>query len=135
MAEPGHPAVAAWLARSLALAGDPEEGVAVLADLPERARACHIMGIEALFRATLGQRERANALCEALEIRVDQGGPYGAAARLALGQCDRAVALLERLLSERSGIMVFSGVDDLLGGLRAEPRTAAVLERLGVPMG
>ena len=134
-AEPAHPTVAVWLARALALSGQPERGLAALTDLPEHARGGYILGIEALLRAGLCQRERAEALCATIEAQPGPGGDLAAAARLALGQTDPAVALLERLYSARSGVLVFSGIDPLLAPLSAEPRTAAVLVRVGVPAG
>jgi len=134
LAEPSHPVVVAWLARALALSGRPAEGAAVLNELPERARGRYVLSLEARLRVMLGEGARARALCEAAEADLGPGGTYLAATRLALDETERAVAVLEQLLSERSGLMVFSGLDSLLAGLRQDPRTASVLRRVGVPL-
>jgi hypothetical protein len=82
----------------------------------------------------LGESARARALCDAAEADLGPGGSYLAATRVALGDSERAVAVLEQLLSERSGLLVFCGLDSLLAELRQDPRTAAVLRRVGVPL-
>ena len=133
LAEPSHPAVTGWLARALAVSGRPAEGVAVLSELPERVRGKYMLSLEARLRVMLGEGARARALCEEAEADLGPGGTYLAATRLVLGDTERAVAVLERLLSERSGMMVFSALDSLLAELRDEPRTASVLRRVGVP--
>ena len=134
LAEPGHPVVTAWLARALALSGRSGEGVAVLNELPERARGKSVLSLEARLRVMLGDADGARALCEAAEVDLGPGGTNLAATRLVLGDTERAVAVLERLLSERSGLMVFSGLDGLLAVLREQPGTASVLRRVGVPL-
>jgi tetratricopeptide (TPR) repeat protein len=133
LAEPGHPAVAGWLARALALTGRPADGLAVLNEIPERARSRYVLSLEARLRVMLGEGARARALCEA-EGDLGPGGPYLAATLVALGETERAVAVLEQLLSERSGLIVFCGLDGLFAELRQDPRTASVLRRVGVPL-
>jgi tetratricopeptide (TPR) repeat protein len=134
LAEPDHPVVTAWLARAQALSGRPAEGAAVLNDLPERARSKELRSLEAKLRVMLGEGARARALCEAAEADLRPGGPYLAATWVALGETERAVAVLERLLSERSGLLVFCGLDALYAELLQDPRTASVLRRVGVPL-
>jgi tetratricopeptide (TPR) repeat protein len=134
LAEPGHPSVMGWLARALALSGRPAEGVAVLNEIPERARGKYVLSLEARLRVMLGEGARARALCEAAEASLGPGGPYLAATWVALGETERAVAVLEQLFSERSGLLVFCGLDGLFAELRQEPRTASVLRRVGVPL-
>jgi len=134
LAEPGHPGVTIWLARALALSGRPAEGVAVLNEIPERARGKYVLSLEARLRVMLGEGSHARALCEAAEAGSGPGGPYLAATRVALGETEWAVALLEQLLSGRSGLLVFCGLDGLLAELRQDPRTASVLRRVGVPL-
>ena len=135
LGEPGHPVVTMWLARALALSGRPAEGVAVLKEIPERARPTYVLSLEALLQIALGEAARARALCEAAEADTRSGGLILAATWLALGETERAVALLEQLLSERSGLLVFCGLEPLFAELRQDPRTASVLRRVGVPLG
>jgi len=134
LAEPGHPSVMGWLGRALALSGRPAEGVAVLNEIPERARSKYVRSLEARLRVMLGEGARARALCEAAEADLGPGGPYLAATWVALGETERAVAVLEQLLTERSGLLVFCGLDGLFAELRQEPRTASVLRKAGVPL-
>jgi TolB-like protein/tetratricopeptide (TPR) repeat protein len=133
LAEPSHPIVSGWLARALAATGDPEGATGVLADLPERARSAYVLGLEAVLRVSLGQYQEAGVLCEEAEAASGRGS-YVAAARLALGERDRALAMLERMVAERSGMLVFCGVDDLLQPLVRDPATRAVLQKVGVPL-
>jgi tetratricopeptide (TPR) repeat protein len=134
LAEPGHPAVTGWLARALALSGRPAEGVAVLNEIPERARSTHLLSLEARIRVMSGEGARARALCEAAEAAPSPGGPFLAATWVALGETEQAVAVLEQLLSERSGFLVFCGLDALWAELRQDPGTASVLRKVGVPL-
>jgi TolB-like protein/DNA-binding SARP family transcriptional activator/Flp pilus assembly protein TadD len=133
LAEPSHTTVVAWLARALALTGDADRGLRVLTDLAERARTPYVLGLEALLRASLGQHQQAGALCDTAEA-ASEGWTYVAAARVMLGQPDRAVAALERMFAARSGLLVFCGVDQLLLPLVRDPGASAVLRRLGLPM-
>jgi TolB-like protein/lipoprotein NlpI len=134
LADPGHPLVTMWLARVLALSGRPADGVAVLKEIPERARGTYVLSLEARLLVMLGEGARARALCEAAEAEPALGGPYLAAIRLALGETERAVALLEQLLSQRSALLVFCALDGLYAELLQDPRTASVLRRVGVPL-
>jgi tetratricopeptide (TPR) repeat protein len=134
LAEPGHPVVAGWLARALALSGRPAEGVAVLNELPERTRGKFLLSLEARLRVMLGESARASTLCEVAEAELGPGGSFLAATRVVLGETERAVAVLEQLVSERSGLMVFCGLDSLLAVLRHDAETASVLRRVGVPL-
>jgi serine/threonine-protein kinase len=134
LADPGHPSVTTWLARALALSGRPAEGLAVLDEISERARGKYVLSLEARLRVMLGEVADARALCDAAEADLTPGGPYLAATLVALGETERAVALLERLLSERSGLVVFCGLDGLYAELLQDPRTALVLRRVGVPL-
>jgi TolB-like protein len=134
LAEPGHASVATWLARALAVAGRPAEAIGVLADLPERARGKYVLSVEARIRVLLGQDAEARTLCASVEDTVGAGATYLAAARAALGDTEQAVAVLEQLLAQRSGLLVFVGLDSLFEELRRDPRTAAILKRVGVPL-
>jgi adenylate cyclase len=134
LADPGHLLVTSWLARALALSGRAAEGLAVLNEIPERARGKNVVSLEAKLRVMLGEVAHARALCEAAEADLILGGPFLAATRVALGETERAVALLEQLLSERSGLLVFCGLDGLYAELLQDPRTASVLSRVGVPL-
>jgi hypothetical protein len=108
--------------------------LAVLGEIPERARGKYVLSLEARLRVMLGEGARARAFCEAAEVHLGPGGAYLAATRVALGETERAVALLEQLLSERSGLLVFCGLDGLFAELRQDPKTASVLRRVGVPL-
>jgi TolB-like protein len=134
LAEPGHASVATWLARALAVAGRPAEGMSVLMDLPERARGEYVLSVEARIRVLLGPDAGARDLCSSLERSVGSGATYLAAARAALGDTEQAVNVLEQLLAQRSGTLVFAGLDSLFAELRREPRTAALLKKVGVPL-
>lgn len=51
---------------------------------------------------------------------------------LALGQVDRAFRWLERAADDREPLVIYLAVDPLYEPLRADPRFAALLRRLGL---
>jgi TolB-like protein len=60
--------------------------------------------------------------------------PYWMATLYAgLGDEDRAFGWLEKAYEERSGGLIWLGVDPRMGGLRSDPRFADLLRRVGLP--
>ena len=56
-----------------------------------------------------------------------------AAIHVKLGQIDRALGYLERVVDARQGVAVFMGVDSYLDPLRGHPRFEALMAKVGVP--
>jgi tetratricopeptide (TPR) repeat protein len=57
---------------------------------------------------------------------------YGAAFMAALGQKDRAFALLDQAFVTNKGCLIDFGVDPMMGSLRSDPRYAAMARALGI---
>jgi TolB-like protein len=133
-AEPDHALVTVWLAHALITAGRPLEAVSILDRMPvsiRSLRASYVVWLQIIALVMADERERA----EQMAARNEGGltGPVEVAGLLLLGRTDRAVATLERLIHERSGLLMFSG-SAVYTALHAEPRTAALLRRIGVPL-
>jgi eukaryotic-like serine/threonine-protein kinase len=130
-AEPDHVLVTQWLAQALIAAGRPLEAIGVLDAVPQGIRTRQADGLQAVALALVGERDRAARLA-AWDESVRPAGPIGVAALLLVGQTDRAVAMLERLIRERSAILMFTG-SVVYRPLHVEPRTASLLRGIGVP--
>ena len=87
----------------------------------------------ALGLAGAGRHEEARRLLQDLESESDRRyvGPYGlAAAHLALGDVDRALAGLEDALRQRSHWMTLLHLDPRFDELRNDPRLKAIIDRI-----
>jgi TolB-like protein len=131
-AAPDQLIVVKWLAHALIVAGRPREAIAVLDEIPASAGMRYSDDLRAVALALVGERERAACLI----ARDDLAGPptpLSVAALLLLGQTDHAVSDLERLIRERCGFLMFTG-SAIYRALHTEPRTAALLRGIGVPL-
>ena len=53
---------------------------------------------------------------------------------LGLGDKDQVFAWLEKAHQERSNYLIYLNVEPLVDGLRDDPRFAALLQKVGVPL-
>jgi serine/threonine-protein kinase len=82
--------------------------------------------------AMSGQRSEARKVID--EMKSEQGyvAPYQIAlVHVALGEKDASFRLLEKDYQERNEVLVWARVDPLLDGLRADPRFADLMRRVG----
>jgi len=85
--------------------------------------------------ALSGRRAQAlKVLEDMLELsKQQQVSPYSIASLYAtLGEKDRAFEWLEKVYQERNYYVVFLNVDPVLDSLRADPRFADLLKRIGL---
>jgi serine/threonine protein kinase/tetratricopeptide (TPR) repeat protein len=116
--------------------GNPEEALKHFQhgqSLKAAIRSYDALIVRAL--AALGQREEADAIMQRLEDEAKRQyvrQEVLAMGYAALGDVDRAFACLGRALAERSAGLVYVHIDPGFDPLRAEPRYAALVERVGV---
>ena len=123
-------------ARILEQGGRPEEAVdeyrrVMLIDDEPRIRAGYACAL-----ALSGRRDEARAEIKALEALPATAAvpPYALAGAYAvLGDLDAAFALLERAYAEHDRGMVWLRVNPRFDNLRADPRFATLVERMGFP--
>jgi serine/threonine-protein kinase len=133
-AEPDDALVTVWLAQALVAAGRAHEAVDLLDVMPatvRKHRTSYVDSLQIIALVTAGARQAAEQLAE--QRKYIPAGPVEVRALLLLGRIDQAVAVLERLIRERSGVLMFLG-SPIYSALYAEPRTAALLRRIGVPL-
>jgi tetratricopeptide (TPR) repeat protein len=121
--------------RGLALAklGRVEEALVDLKRAAEISDATLFASDVALGLAGAGRPEEARRLLQDLESASDRRyvGPYGlAAAHLALGDPERALAGLEEALSQRSHWLTLLELDPRFDALRDDPRLKAISDRV-----
>jgi tetratricopeptide (TPR) repeat protein len=124
------------LGRALVEAGRAEGGITYF----ERARA--LRGITrrasaglAHALASAGRVDEARTMLADLERELAEGRltPHAVAVvRLALGDRDEALALLERALREHDRGLVWAKVHPRLDPVRSEPRFQRILEQMGL---
>jgi tetratricopeptide (TPR) repeat protein len=112
--------------------------------LREVGEAVRISGEDPFFLAALGrvqamfghreQAEQTLARLEALRTSRYVSSYFLAAIPAALGDSDRAFALLERAFEERSHGLTFLGIDPGVDPLRSDPRFQAMLARVGISL-
>lgn len=93
-------------------------------------------GYLGLWLAKSGRREEAITLLDELKQKSAQGYVPGYAVALihiGLDQKEEALNLLEKVVAERSPILVHYAVGPYVDGLRAEPRFKAMLKRMNLP--
>ncbi|HEX6134803.1 MAG TPA: protein kinase [Longimicrobiales bacterium] len=95
-----------------------------------------VLGLLGHAFAMSGQPEEAVRILRQLSARAanQPAAFHTAVVRLALGEPDEAVALLEQAVEERSsGLLVYLPVEPLFDPLRSHPRFRAVLEKMALP--
>ncbi|MGH7726709.1 MAG: protein kinase domain-containing protein [Candidatus Eiseniibacteriota bacterium] len=126
---------AAWslLGETYEMQGDYPKALEAL----ERARADGnpwVVAAIARIQARQGRRAESLATLRSLEAMAGERyvTPYGVASvHLALGDPDRAFALLDRALKERCEDMSLLKVDPRMTSLRGDPRYERLLKRIG----
>jgi Tfp pilus assembly protein PilF len=85
--------------------------------------------------AALGRRVDAEGIAEELIAKDQADGPSvdAASVLLALGERDRALQIVEHAMDEKLPKVLFLSLDPRFKSLRAEPRFATLLRRLGLP--
>ena len=95
-----------------------------------------ILGALGYAQAAAGQGGAAREVLEELErlARRRYVSPYHrATVHAGLRENDRALAWLEEAYAERSGLLIYLGVEPVFDGLRTDPRFADLLRRVGLP--
>lgn len=103
--------------------------------LAERAvelgpESAYLRTVQAYVYADAGRREAAERASGALP---EDEFLSRAAVRAALGETDRAFALLDRAVEAREAGLAELGVDWWFDNLRTDPRMDRLLEKVGVP--
>jgi pentatricopeptide repeat protein len=81
----------------------------------------------------MGRTEEARALLSEVLARGDAPPYFIALAYVGLGENDKAFKWLDKALQERAGPFNELNADPMFGPLRADPRFAALLRRMGLP--
>jgi TolB-like protein len=128
-----------FLGLALRELGQPAEALRVLSTGAERdplrARFTPLASQRALTLASLGRQDEVRAIEAALTERAKSTyvPAYDLALlRLARGDLDGTVQLLERTADERSAWAIYLAVDPRLAPLRGRPRFRQLLERVGL---
>jgi len=123
------------LARAYLQLGRCPESLAALEQTPEM-RAPVFRGVLGYAYAKCGRRAQALAELAHLHAKADSGryvSHYGLAMiRAGLGETDRTFAELDSALAERAWPMFTLRVDPAFDGLRADPRFARLLKKVGL---
>jgi len=126
------------LGRLYALAGEGEKARRILAALEEGdGDAWYDRG---RILVALGERDRALGIVEAAvaEWKEKNHNPVEIAqAFIALGDADRAFEWLDRAYEEREGHvggLTYIKLDPVYGPIRSDPRFAALLKKMGLPV-
>ncbi len=122
------------VARALAHlgSGDCPGAVALLREATET----HFRVDLGLALVCAGRREEAQALLDstlAQSNRCYVNAYFIAAMYAALGHADQAFAWLDRAADERTGYLACLPTDCRWNGIRADPRFAGLLRRIGLP--
>jgi serine/threonine-protein kinase len=115
--------------------GRLEEGIATLEFVVAIShRAAHFLGTLGWALATAGRTAEARTILEELRARPPEAPAVVSEAWLlgALGEFDRAFAVVARAEEEFLAFLYFTGHPGF-DPLRADPRFAALLQRLGLP--
>jgi hypothetical protein len=99
-------------------------------------RAPFFLGILGWALATAGRKDEARSVLDELRARPSESPTSVSEAWLlgALGEMDDAFAMLARAEDEYQGMVSYTGLPGF-DPLRADPRFAALLERLQLPAG
>jgi serine/threonine-protein kinase len=133
--DPGNLRALIWSARTYRLTGRAEEGLRTIEEAIARAGRSPILlaGLGTML-ATLGRRQEARAtLDELIELGLRRyvSGFHEAAVYHALGEEEELRRCFDRLVAERSAMIVFLG-DPGWGDLREQDWCRALLSRAGV---
>jgi TolB-like protein/class 3 adenylate cyclase/Tfp pilus assembly protein PilF len=135
--DPGYPGLHQSVITGFCGTDAHEEAIAAL----EGATTKHpndppIMGELAFCHAVSGQPEIARDLLKQIEAQAGTMyvSPVSRAAVYAgLGELDLAFAALEQGFTERDFLLLYLGLDPTWKSLRADPRYADLMERIGLP--
>lgn len=136
--DPGYLGI---LSQALTLAGQQGEAVEtadralqLLEDGQEYAGSdfSNALAIGVFARARAGDRVGAEALAARLDAEYPELFFQRAEAAAALGDADRAFALLGRSVATRNENLPWLGVDPLFAPYRTDPRMTSLLERIGL---
>jgi TolB-like protein/Tfp pilus assembly protein PilF len=122
-------------ARIQVATGRLDEAETALKRIPQEQRRSEAVALGAYIAAGRGDRPAALAAVRRLEASVaTQYVPLYHLAKVyaALGNADKALSYLERAENTREAQLVFVNVDPELAVLRADPRFAALAQRIGV---
>jgi serine/threonine-protein kinase len=125
-----------FLGRAYVQQGRYEEGLAEFQEYRRRSGGSAILAEIGHAQALAGRRDEARELLQELAQGPNPG--YVPAGRIAyipvgLGDKDGAFAWLEKAYDERSDTLVFLKVEPRYDSLRADPRFADLLRRVGLP--
>ena len=90
--------------------------------------------ILAYIHGRMGRTQEARTLMSQLLARKDAPPYFVALAYVGLGDNDQAFRWLDKALQERSGPFNEVNADPLFDPLRTDPRFAALLRRMGLPL-
>jgi eukaryotic-like serine/threonine-protein kinase len=121
------------MAMSYWMTSRPEEAQKVISSAPKELSELFMpLTITALCR--LGERNRAKILYDKYYLHNGRTWWYAfALANLSMQRADEAVADLEKAYEERSGEVIWIGVDPLFDPLRSNPRFRRLLNRVNLP--
>lgn len=126
------PAAHAWIARVHLMRGDP---AAALDEMQrERDPLWRRFGLALAYHASGRANEAAAAVRDLAENHADHAAFQVAEVHAFRGERDQAFAWLERAYSQRDGGFTVMKGDPLLRGLEGDPRYAAFLKKMRLPL-
>ncbi|MBK8726168.1 MAG: protein kinase [Holophagaceae bacterium] len=132
---PAFPIAQVMLGLALEQCGEPEEAIQAFRAAHALSKSPDSLSMEAHVRARHGDAEGARGLLAELAAlsRRRYVSPYMVAiAHHALGETRRCLELLEAAEAAHCELLVYTGIDPRLGGLREEERYRALLGRIGL---
>jgi adenylate cyclase len=135
-AEPEHPLVTIWLARTLCAMGRHADVLHVVEAVPISQRGPNLIANAALALAWLGQGDEARTICRDMgwgfgATKSSRPPPNLASIHALLGDADMAYATLEHAFQRRSSFLPFV-LEPVLDPARRDPRARKLIARLGL---
>jgi TolB-like protein/Flp pilus assembly protein TadD len=119
-----------YLAVLSILEGDPAKAKAYFMEQPDEMT--RLFGL-ALTELALGDTTASKQAYDAYVARVPNNDYFAAIMHARRRENDAAFAVLEKLFTERSGVIVRLRTDPLIAGLRDDPRFDMLLVKAGLP--